>query len=260
MNKQKQQPTHGKSYSSIEADNEIDLRELFRTLWAGKFVIITATVLFALGALALTYTKSSVYQVEAKLFLHNDPYGLAEGGGLVSGAYVIQEANEMFLSITTESFHKDILNASGDDNKNIFDGINFSRHNKSGVISLLKRSAISNDAFDGIKVFSDNVNQSLKKRELEQVLATLFKNSELLENKSGRVKEILEEKQAQLLYKKAYLEIPSSQLVSIIKPPKLPTSPIQSNNLKFVFLGAALGAGLAVMILLLRFSFRDESD
>ncbi|SQI28183.1 lipopolysaccharide biosynthesis protein [Salmonella enterica subsp. arizonae] len=44
---------------AVSAENELDIRGLFRTLWAGKFWIIGIGLLFALIALAYTFFCSS---------------------------------------------------------------------------------------------------------------------------------------------------------------------------------------------------------
>ncbi len=40
---------------AVSAENELDIRGLFRTLWAGKYWIIGIGLLFALIALAYTF-------------------------------------------------------------------------------------------------------------------------------------------------------------------------------------------------------------
>lgn len=40
---------------ALSAENELDIRGLFRTLWAGKYWIIGIGLLFALIALAYTF-------------------------------------------------------------------------------------------------------------------------------------------------------------------------------------------------------------
>lgn len=48
-------------------DDEIDLFELFATLWAGKRLIALSTAIFLLGGFAYTQLDTKVYQLEAKL-------------------------------------------------------------------------------------------------------------------------------------------------------------------------------------------------
>ena len=48
-------------------DDEIDLFELFATLWAGKWLIALSTAIFLLGGFAYSQLATKVYQLEAKL-------------------------------------------------------------------------------------------------------------------------------------------------------------------------------------------------
>ena len=48
-------------------DDEIDLFELFATLWAGKCVIVLSTVIFLVGGFAYSQLATEVYELEAKL-------------------------------------------------------------------------------------------------------------------------------------------------------------------------------------------------
>ena len=48
----KYEPLPGNTYAQHEHDDEIDLRQLFSTLWAGKWLILAVTILFAAGGVA----------------------------------------------------------------------------------------------------------------------------------------------------------------------------------------------------------------
>ena len=48
-------------------DDEIDLFELFATLWDGKWLIVISTVIFLLGGYAYSQLATKVYQLEARL-------------------------------------------------------------------------------------------------------------------------------------------------------------------------------------------------
>lgn len=61
-------------------DDEIDLREVFATLWSGKWMIILITMLFAAGGVAYALHKQDVYQASA-LLAPSD----GEGGGRLGG-------------------------------------------------------------------------------------------------------------------------------------------------------------------------------
>ena len=53
-------------HSQIE-DDEIDLRELFATIWAGKLLIIGITSLFAVLAVVYALMQPNIYRSEALL-------------------------------------------------------------------------------------------------------------------------------------------------------------------------------------------------
>lgn len=60
------------------ANDEIDLRELFSVIWAGKKLIISITLLFAVASVALALWMPNIYKSEALLA----PAEEAQGGGL----------------------------------------------------------------------------------------------------------------------------------------------------------------------------------
>lgn len=70
------------------ADDEIDLRQLFTTLWAGKWLVIAFTVVFAAGGVAFALSKPDIYQANVLVAPANEEGG-AQGlsgqlGGLAS--------------------------------------------------------------------------------------------------------------------------------------------------------------------------------
>ena len=70
------------------ADDEIDLRQLFVTLWAGKWLVIAFTILFAAGGVAFALMKPDIYQASVLVAPANDE-GSVKGlsgqlGGLAS--------------------------------------------------------------------------------------------------------------------------------------------------------------------------------
>ncbi|MDK8463840.1 Wzz/FepE/Etk N-terminal domain-containing protein [Marinobacter sp. SS13-12] len=65
-------------------DDEIDLRELFATLWAGKWIIILVTILFAAGGVAYALYKPDIYQANALLAPADGDSGGRLGGQLGS--------------------------------------------------------------------------------------------------------------------------------------------------------------------------------
>src|SRR5690554_8128925 len=61
-------------------DDEIDLRELFATLWRGKWIIIAFTIVFAAAGVFYALSQPNIYQASALL-----APAQGEGGGRISG-------------------------------------------------------------------------------------------------------------------------------------------------------------------------------
>lgn len=59
-------------------DDEIDLRELFKTLWKGKWIIIATTFVFAIGSVLYALSLPNIYKADALLA----PAESSSGGGL----------------------------------------------------------------------------------------------------------------------------------------------------------------------------------
>lgn len=66
-------------------DDEIDLRELFATLWAGKWVIFAFTLIFAAGGVAFALIKPNIYQASALVAPANEEGGARGLGGQLGG-------------------------------------------------------------------------------------------------------------------------------------------------------------------------------
>lgn len=60
------------------ADDEIDLRELFKTIWKGKWVIIATTFVFAVASVLYSLSLPNIYKADALLA----PAESSSGGGL----------------------------------------------------------------------------------------------------------------------------------------------------------------------------------
>ncbi|WP_428397785.1 Wzz/FepE/Etk N-terminal domain-containing protein [Marinobacter salarius] len=65
-------------------DDEIDLRELIATVWAGKWLILAITILFAVGGVTYALYKPDIYQANA-LLAPEDSDGGARLGGQLGG-------------------------------------------------------------------------------------------------------------------------------------------------------------------------------
>ncbi|EDP57770.1 Wzz/FepE/Etk N-terminal domain-containing protein [Vibrio sp. AND4] len=60
------------------ADDEIDLRELFKAIWKGKWIIIATTLVFAVGAVLFALSLPNIYKADALLA----PAESSSSGGL----------------------------------------------------------------------------------------------------------------------------------------------------------------------------------
>ncbi|ELA8076929.1 Wzz/FepE/Etk N-terminal domain-containing protein [Vibrio alginolyticus] len=63
---------------SKSTDDEIDLRELFKALWKGKWIIVVATFIFAIGSVLYSLSLPDIYKSDALLA----PAESSNGGGL----------------------------------------------------------------------------------------------------------------------------------------------------------------------------------
>ena len=56
------EPLREKAFAQHDYDDEIDLRQLFVTLWAGKWLILAMTIVFTAGGVAYALSKPNIYQ------------------------------------------------------------------------------------------------------------------------------------------------------------------------------------------------------
>lgn len=71
--------------SQSQPDDEIDLRELFATLWAGKWLIIAVTLVFAVAGGAYALYKPNIYQASVLLAPANEEGGIGGLSGQLGG-------------------------------------------------------------------------------------------------------------------------------------------------------------------------------
>lgn len=71
--------------SQSQPDDEIDLRELFATLWAGKWLIIAVTLVFAVAGVAYALYKPNIYQASVLLAPANEEGGIGGLSGQLGG-------------------------------------------------------------------------------------------------------------------------------------------------------------------------------
>jgi len=66
-------------------DDEIDLRELFATLWRGKWIVIATTIIFAAGGVFYALSKPDIYQSSVLLAPTQDEGGAGGLSGQLGG-------------------------------------------------------------------------------------------------------------------------------------------------------------------------------
>lgn len=85
-------------------DDEIDLFELFATLWAGKWLIVLSTVIFLLGGFAYSQLATKVYQLEARLDTPACDTSGAEYVGWDCGAEIFNASQGILRATWGEEF------------------------------------------------------------------------------------------------------------------------------------------------------------
>ncbi|MCK2150077.1 Wzz/FepE/Etk N-terminal domain-containing protein [Marinobacter alexandrii] len=77
--------TQYEAYNTPQQDDEIDLRELFATIWAGKWLIIAITFVFAVSGVAYALYKPNIYQANVLLAPANKEGGVGGISGQLGG-------------------------------------------------------------------------------------------------------------------------------------------------------------------------------
>jgi uncharacterized protein involved in exopolysaccharide biosynthesis len=78
MEPQKESNPNHLPYPPQPIDDEVDLRELFKILWRGKWIIIATTFVFAIGSVIYALSLPNIYKADALL----SPAESSSGGGL----------------------------------------------------------------------------------------------------------------------------------------------------------------------------------
>ncbi|MQF47942.1 Wzz/FepE/Etk N-terminal domain-containing protein, partial [Vibrio parahaemolyticus] len=78
MEPQKESNPNYLPYPPQSTDDEIDLRELFKALWKGKWIIIATTFIFVIGSVLYALSFPNIYKADALLA----PTESSNGGGL----------------------------------------------------------------------------------------------------------------------------------------------------------------------------------
>ncbi|MDD9179621.1 Wzz/FepE/Etk N-terminal domain-containing protein [Aliivibrio sp. A6] len=231
-------------------NDEIDLKELFMELWAGKLCIIGLTVLFAAGATVFALSQPNVYETKAVLAVDADPYSV--------GLNIGPEENDALSAITGKEVKQRIEKIT-DATFSQLNALSFSKEKRGVNITVSQQGQDPSLIFANVQVFTQNINKTLVELELEKAELALLPLQELIKTTdSVAVKGVLSENAAQQLFKIALLKSPSTELIHVIQEPVKATSHIKPKRALIVVLGTLLGGMLGVAIVLVRFAFRKE--
>ncbi|MDA0149412.1 Wzz/FepE/Etk N-terminal domain-containing protein [Vibrio sp. LaRot3] len=242
-------PSNQHSFPNFQKqDYEIDLRELFVALWKGKFIITIATMLFGAASVLYAYQQPNIYQSNAKFVVQTS--GGIPSSKIISSYFQLQ-------SILTGQDVYQMIRKNANNSTVVFSGLSISV-SKNGEIFISNSSLSPEKSLDPVQVYAEEVNDALKTTLLSRIEVTLAATQGIIEQQTGSIRDALAEKYAELLFQKAILESPETQLISVITPPVKPTTHIKPKRAKIVIMGTMLGAMFGIAIVLIRFAFRRE--
>lgn len=255
-NPQPNQQFNPPQFDSLYKNDEIDLRELFCALWSGKLWIICITLVFSIGAFIFAYVQPNIYKVSSTLRIDWDIY-LEQPNWSFKGQKV-EVARDLLPYLSSVST-KEMVAKSVEKPIEVLDAIIIST-DKQGNILISKESTSAENAFNSVRLYTDQINSVFKANELQKVLIALKASASLADLKQGKISDSLADKYANLLFKQAILMSPDSKLVEIMGKPVLPTTHIKPKRALIVVLGTLLGGMLGVAIVLIRFAFRRDDN
>ena len=245
----KQAPVANQQYPQqfsalFQTNGGIDLRELCKALWSGKWVIIAFTLVFSIGAIIFAFNQLNIYQSQSSFSVDNNFY----------------ESRDATLNFISDTELKKVILSGIIGNESKLKDVTLSYNPSVGTILISKISHDPQEAFDGVTLFANALNKALKINELDKVNVSIQALNGQTQKISEKTKEVLDELLAQQIYKKALLENPNSKLVRQISAPAKPVSHIKPNRELIVTLGALCGGILGAIIVLVRFNLCREDD
>lgn len=242
--------------TSFHSSDEIDLKELFQALWRDKVLILISTLVCFVGAAVFAFLQPNVYQASAKLVVDPDPYGFSELNGFnVGGGQTANISKSAIFYLNSTMALQDIESSSGSNIR----AVSVSNDNRSGVVFVSSFSAKPENAYESVDAFVRSINSAYKSREIKQVVVAIESLETVLVSSGYKdLTSSLAKKHADLLFKRAILENPKSELIQVLAYPSLPQSHVKPKRLLITALGTLLGVMLGVAIVLVRFAFRRE--
>ncbi|WP_341659316.1 Wzz/FepE/Etk N-terminal domain-containing protein [Vibrio sp.] len=236
--------------ASFRSNDDVDLRELLKALWSGKWIIIVVTLAFLIGATMFILKQPKIYQSQSLFIVEDSFYGSNNLNERIFRPQFFSgsELKNLLLSDIGESALK-------------LQDVTLSYKSANEIILISNTSEDPQAAFDSVTLFSNTLNRVLKINELDKVKISIKALASQSKNVPEKTKDYLDELLAQLLFKKALLEVPDSKLVRQISEPSIPTSHIKPKRTLIVVLATLFGVMLGVAIALVRFFyFRCEDD
>ncbi|WP_242456936.1 Wzz/FepE/Etk N-terminal domain-containing protein [Vibrio coralliilyticus] len=234
--------------SASQPNDEIDIRELFTAIWASRLIIFLSTLAFSVGAVTYASYKPDVYKTSATYIVERGFYN-------ASG---ILEPRLTPKYVASRDFKHQIAEIA-DIDESVIEGVNISYDQRNQSMLISKLSLDPQLSFEGVEAVSRVINDVVKHQELRKVnlaLEALVPQNAV----SVRTQDYLDELIARQLFKKAMLEITTTELIKGISLPAKSDTPIGPNRKLIVVIGSLLGGMLGVAIVLIRFAFRREQD
>ena len=237
--------------------DEIDIRELLKVLWHGKLVVIAVTLLFSICAFIFVYNQPSIYQSKSLFSIDDSFFGFTHLPIRVFCGDALKELVQSEVNGNVSKLEDITVTCK---RRNDDTSISTDKDIQDILISIDKKSQAAQTAYEGVVLFSNALNQALKKYELDRVNISIKALTNQSLNIPQKSKDFLDEMLAQELFKKSVLENSHSKLVWQIQKPIMPTSHIKPKRIRIVVLGMLLGGMLGVAIVLVRFTFSREND
>ncbi len=237
--------THSSSNDLFSKGKVVDLKGFIILLWGGKWVILALTILF--GALSTLYVlnKPLLYKSSSQMIVNS------EIASLSSPEFAVR-IPKSFLELTTSKMKLAIAQLASVPESRI-NQVSISYDDITQVITLSAVSMDPDEAYENVKVFTDNVNLAMRKIELDKLNLSLPALEEYIETDAiaSSVRKRLGEEYALLLIRKALLEKGLAEF-HIVKPAYRPSSHFAPNRLFLIILGVVFGALLGIGSVLIR--------
>jgi uncharacterized protein involved in exopolysaccharide biosynthesis len=229
-------------------DQKYPVYDYFKFIWDKKLLLILATILFMIAAAAFSFTRTESYTSKALVFTGN-----GENERLSKPALIISEYKDELPENLSSSLDAKIvepfqiqLTLSGADKNTVESELNKTANNY--VADLTERFSQQYGVLENyVKAMEAKVKNTQKSIDLYTELVYKEGNEE---NLNRYIEILIKKEEAQVRYEEDLVEA-QDELV-LAEPPRfegMTTNASSNNLLRNVFLGAALGFQLMLVIL-----------